>query len=41
MQLGFEGSDEILKTLQNVDVNTLTPIESMQILFDLCNKAKT
>ena len=41
MQLGFEGADEILKTLQNVDVNTLTPIESMQILFDLCNKAKT
>ena len=40
MQLGFEGSEEILKTLQNVDVNTLTPIEAMQILFDLCNKAK-
>jgi hypothetical protein len=27
--------------LQEIDVNTLTPIESMQILFDICNKAKS
>ncbi len=40
MPLGFEGADDILKTLQSVDVNTLTPIEAMQTLFDLCNKAK-
>ena len=43
MQLPIEmqGAQEILKELQMVDVNTLTPIEAMQILFDICNKAKS
>jgi len=43
MQLPLEmvSATEILKELQTVDVNTLTPIEAMQILFDICNKAKS
>ncbi len=41
LPLEMQGADEILKELQAIDVNTLTPIESMQILFDICNKAKT
>ena len=42
MQMSFEmqSAQEILKDLKAIDVNTLTPIESMQILFDICNKAK-
>lgn len=40
MPLEMQGAQDILKELQSVDVNTLTPIEAMQILFDLCNKAK-
>ena len=43
MQISMEmqSAGEILKELQNMDVNTLTPIESMQILFDICKKAKS
>ncbi|MGI6280248.1 MAG: DNA mismatch repair protein MutS [Acutalibacteraceae bacterium] len=43
MQLPLElvEAQEILKELQNIDVNTLTPIEAMGILFDLANKAKS
>ena len=43
MQLPIEmqGAQDILHELQAIDVNTLTPIESMQILFDICNKAKS
>ena len=41
LPLEMQGASEILKELQNVDVNTLTPIEAMQILFDICNKAKS
>ena len=33
-------SKEIMEELKTLDVNTLTPIESMQILFDICDKAK-
>ena len=42
MQLPLEmlGAQDILHELQDIDVNTLTPIEAMQILFDICNKAK-
>ena len=40
MPLEMQSAGDILKELQSVDVNTLTPIEAMQILFDLCNKAK-
>ncbi len=41
LPLEMQGATEILKELQAIDVNTLTPIESMQILFDICNKAKS
>ncbi len=40
MSLEMQNAGEILKDLKAIDVNTLTPIESMQILFDICNKAK-
>ncbi len=33
-------SQEVMKELKEIDVNTLTPIEAMQILFDICDKAK-
>lgn len=43
MQLPIEmqGAQDILHELQVLDVNTLTPIEAMQILFDFVNKAKS
>lgn len=41
LPLEMQGAGEILKELQAIDVNTLTPIESMQILFEICNKAKS
>jgi len=43
MQLPLEimSSKEILEELRTIDVNTLTPIEAMQILFDICDKAKS
>ena len=42
VQMSFEmqSAQDILKDLKAIDVNTLTPIESMQILFDICKKAK-
>ncbi len=42
IQMSFEmqSAQEILKDLKAIDVNTLTPIKSMQILFDICKKAK-
>ena len=41
LPLEMQGAQDILHELQEIDVNTLTPIESMQILFDICNKAKS
>ena len=43
MQLPIEmqQAEELLSELKTLDVNTLTPIEAMQILFDLANKAKS
>ncbi len=41
LPLEMQGAQDILKELQVVDVNTLTPIEAMHILFDICNKAKS
>ena len=41
LPLEMQGAQEILHELQAIDVNTLTPIESMQILFDICTKAKS
>jgi len=37
----MQGATDILRELQMLDVNTLTPIEAMGILFDLANKAKS
>ena len=39
--LEMQGASDILKELKALDVNTLTPIESMEILFDITNKAKS
>ncbi len=36
--LGAEG--EVLQRLKNTDVNTLTPMESMNLLFELCTMLK-
>ena len=41
LPLEMQGAQDILHELQAIDVNTLTPIEAMQILFDVCNKAKS
>ena len=43
MQLPIEmqGAQDILQELKMLDVNTLTPIEAMQTLFDLVNRAKS
>lgn len=43
MQLPIEmqQAEEIMNELKTLDVNTLTPIEAMQILFDFANKAKS
>ncbi len=41
LPLELQSAQDILSELKAVDVNTLTPIEAMQILFDLCNKAKS
>ncbi len=42
MQLSLESQNaqDIYNELSAIDVNTLTPIEAMQILFDICNRAK-
>ena len=41
LPLEMQGAQDFLHELQAIDVNTLTPIEAMQILFDICNKAKS
>ena len=43
LQISMEsqGATDLLHELQILDVNTLTPIEAMGILFDLVNKAKS
>ncbi len=41
MSLEMQGATDILRELQAIDVNTLTPIEAMGVLFDLANKAKS
>ena len=37
----MQGATDILRELQAIDVNTLTPIEAMGVLFDIANKAKS
>ena len=41
-QIGFTSaeSDELINEMKTLDVNVLTPIEAMQKLWDLVNKAK-
>ena len=41
MPLEMQQSKEVMDELKAIDVNTLTPIESMKILYDLANKAKS
>ncbi len=41
ISLEMQGATEILRELQAIDVNTLTPIEAMGVLFDIANKAKS
>ena len=41
LPLEMQGAVDILSTLKNLDVNTLTPIEAMSVLFDIVNKAKS
>jgi DNA mismatch repair protein MutS len=40
MPLEIKQAMDIMDELRTVDVNTLTPIESMRMLYDLANKAK-
>ena len=42
IQFNFKAksTDEILELLKATDVNTLTPIEAMQTLYDLKKKAE-
>ncbi len=37
----MQSATQLLQELQMLDVNTLTPIEAMGVLFDLSNKAKS
>ena len=41
LPLEMQGAQDILHELQTVDVNTLTPIEAMQTLFEMVTKAKS
>ncbi len=40
ISLADVGADEVTRTLRNMDVNTLTPIEAMNLLFELQQKAR-
>lgn len=42
MQISFgsTNADDIVEKLKNIDVNTLTPIEAMSVLFELTKQAK-
>ncbi len=41
ISMEMQGATDILRELQAIDVNTLTPIEAMGVLFDIANKAKS
>ena len=41
LPLEMQGAQDILHELQTIDVNTLTPIEAMQTLFEMVTKAKS
>ncbi len=40
MQMGFGMSSPLIEELKNIDPTTLTPIEAMNKLYELCQKAK-
>ena len=40
LSLADLGSDEVRRILQETDLNTLTPIEAMNLLFELQKKAR-
>ena len=40
ISLGDLAADELRQTLKNLDLNTLTPIEAMNLLFELQRKAR-
>ena len=40
ISFGSSAADVIVETLRNLDVNTLTPIEAMSVLYDLTKQAK-
>ncbi len=40
MSLADVGSDEVGRILRNTDINTLTPLEAMNLLFELQRKAR-
>ncbi len=39
LSLLAQGDNEVVSRLKNLDINTLTPIESMQILYELAKLA--
>ncbi len=41
ISLEMQGAQDIMRELKALDVNTLTPIEAMSVLFDIANKAKS
>ncbi len=40
LTMGFQAENEIIKTLKQMDINTLTPIEAMAKLYDMINRAQ-
>jgi hypothetical protein len=40
MSLADVGSDEVRRVLQETDLNTLTPIEALNLLYALQKKAR-
>ena len=40
MSFGLNQSNSLVEELKLLDVNTLTPIEAMQKLYDFVNRAK-
>ena len=40
MTLGDAAGDEIAEELRGIDLNTITPLEAMRLLFELQQKAR-
>ena len=40
MTLGDAAGDEIAEELRSIDLNTITPLEAMRLLFELQQKAR-